>query len=560
LRQRILLQYKQHNEDIVIIAVDDPSYEYITEKFGAWPTPRSFWADMINETRKSNIRIIAFDLLFLKRFSNEVESDNRLINAVISNDNVLVAMDFDDFEPSVRRPPELPQTLKNTVINDNIIKNNPHLTFTNCRRIMDDLVNGASNIGIINVVRDDDGVIRTFPPMLMYRDDYYKNLSLLAGLRYLDVEKREFEVRNGDLILNRTHSIPLGRDGRAVLNWYGPENTFKYISAYKVYEAIVHNDRAFLDENFKGKVAYVGTTVRSLMDVKTTPTTRLMPGVEIHATFLNNLIDNDFIRQVSVKTDILIALLLCAIVGVGVFKFKSIWPSVILALIVFVGYFGIATLLMHFFNIWVGIVLPVGFALIIFLSCYIAKYFIVFRDYEHTYKLATTDALTEMYNHRYFQEQMLANTNSAKRYETPYSLILTDIDFFKKFNDTHGHQSGDAVLRQVGLAIKKSVRSTDFACRYGGEEMAVILPNTKKEEAIIVAKKIHATIESGKFELATGAKTNVTVSVGVASMPQDGDSPASLIEYADKCLYKAKQEGRNRVISEVDTKKDIGNL
>ena len=155
-----------------------------------------------------------------------------------------------------------------------------------------------------------------------------------------------------------------------------------------------------------------------------------------------------------------------------------------------------------------------------------------------------------MFNHRYFQEQMSANIQTAKRYESVFSLILIDIDFFKKFNDTYGHQSGDAVLRQVAQTIKRNIRSTDIPCRYGGEEMSVILTNTNKEDAIKTAVKICEAVRNKEFELATGDWTHVTISLGVASMPQDGETTESLIEYADKCLYVAKRNGRNQVVFE----------
>ena len=140
--------------------------------------------------------------------------------------------------------------------------------------------------------------------------------------------------------------------------------------------------------------------------------------------------------------------------------------------------------------------------------------------------------------------QQLAN---SKRYNTNFSLILIDIDFFKKFNDSFGHQSGDAVLRQVALKLKKNVRATDIVCRYGGEEMTIILPNTDKEEAIITAQKICQIIAEKPFKLANNQESKVTISLGVATYPQDGDNIDKIIEHADKCLYFAKENGRNQV-------------
>ncbi|GBF22952.1 two-component system, chemotaxis family, response regulator WspR [Candidatus Gastranaerophilus sp. (ex Termes propinquus)] len=550
-RQNILLPFKSHNENIVIIAVDDPSYEYITEKYGAWPAPRSLWADLIQGLEKSKPKLIVFDLLFVKRLTagGNTVSDERLVNAIVSNDNVLVAMNLDDTPPEVRTPPELPSGLKNTVKNGELIKNSDEFNLPNCRKIMDEILNGTTNVGLINVRRDRDGVIRKFPPMLVYGDSYYKHLAFLVALKYLDADKQEFEIKNNALVINKERSIPLTKSGDAILNWYGGEKTFNTVGLYKVNEAIIKNDREFLDENFKDKIVYIGTTVTSLGDIKTSPVERTHPGVELHATFVNNVLDNSFIKRVDTAFDIFAAFILCLLAGVGVLRSKSVFFTIVQFFAIVFGYILLSLLLMHFFHLWIGIVLPLTLILVMFVGCYIAKYFFVYRDYEHTYKLATTDGLTDMYNHRYFQEQMIILTNNAKRYQVPYSLILIDIDFFKKFNDTHGHQSGDAVLRQVALTIKKSIRTTDIACRYGGEEMAVILPNTDKEEATIAAKKIWQAVEQGKFELATGEMTNVTISVGVASMPQDGNSPTELIEYADKCLYKAKGQGRNQVVN-----------
>ena len=152
-----------------------------------------------------------------------------------------------------------------------------------------------------------------------------------------------------------------------------------------------------------------------------------------------------------------------------------------------------------------------------------------------------------MYNHRYFQEQLQNQVSHSKRYEVPLSLIIIDIDFFKKFNDTYGHQSGDAVLKQVASELKKNVRSTDIVCRYGGEEMSVILPNTKYEEAVSIANKLCTIIASKKCKLSGGRESNVTISLGVSSCGIDGDTPAQVIEAADKRLYNAKENGRNRV-------------
>ena len=135
----------------------------------------------------------------------------------------------------------------------------------------------------------------------------------------------------------------------------------------------------------------------------------------------------------------------------------------------------------------------------------------------------------------------------SKRYNSSFSLIIIDIDFFKRFNDTFGHQSGDAVLRQVAQTLKRNVRTTDIVCRYGGEEMSIILPNTPKEEAFSTAQKICDRVANKKFRLFNGKETNVTISLGVSTFPADGESAVDIIEAADKRLYNAKNNGRNQV-------------
>ena len=183
-----------------------------------------------------------------------------------------------------------------------------------------------------------------------------------------------------------------------------------------------------------------------------------------------------------------------------------------------------------------------------YINHYIIFYLIKSRDFEYQYKLATIDGLTELYNHRYFQESLKKQVEISKRYEQPFSLLILDIDFFKKVNDTYGHQAGDAVLKQVAQILKKNARNTDVICRYGGEEMGIILPNTIAQEALNLAKRINSAVEEYNFILDTNKSGKVTVSVGVATFPENADNAKDLIEFADKGLYYAKEHGRNQVV------------
>ena len=203
---------------------------------------------------------------------------------------------------------------------------------------------------------------------------------------------------------------------------------------------------------------------------------------------------------------------------------------------------------MDIYNIWIPVVMPVIAIILAFALSFLAKYIIKSKDFEYQYKLATVDGLTELYNHRYFQEALKNQIEISKRYGQPFSLIIIDIDFFKKFNDTYGHQAGDAVLKQVAQTLKKNSRTTDFVCRYGGEEMSIILPNTNAEDALFNAKRINKAIAEKEFQLNPTETGKVTISVGVATFPDNANDAQGLIEFADKGLYYAKEHGRNQVI------------
>ncbi|MBI3620715.1 MAG: diguanylate cyclase [Nitrospirae bacterium] len=167
--------------------------------------------------------------------------------------------------------------------------------------------------------------------------------------------------------------------------------------------------------------------------------------------------------------------------------------------------------------------------------------------YEQSQELAVTDGLTGLFNHREFQRRLNDEMERNQRYGHPFSLLLVDIDHFKLVNDHHGHLAGDAVLRALAGSIQDSIRMIDIAARYGGEEIAVILPETPLEGARVVADRLRASIASLRLTVPSGQAVSCTVSVGVAVVPEDADRRERLIDAADKALYLAKWTGRNCV-------------
>ncbi|MCF8052518.1 MAG: diguanylate cyclase [Desulfobacterales bacterium] len=161
-------------------------------------------------------------------------------------------------------------------------------------------------------------------------------------------------------------------------------------------------------------------------------------------------------------------------------------------------------------------------------------------------ELAITDDLTKLYNSRHFYQQLELEADRANRYENPLALLLLDIDFFKQYNDSHGHLEGDRVLVRLGEVIRSLLRKMDSAYRYGGEEFTVILPETNAREALNVAQRIRRAVEQEKFVTAEGEKSQVTISIGVTEYQRNEDVK-SFINRSDKAMYRSKIEGRNKV-------------
>ncbi len=166
-------------------------------------------------------------------------------------------------------------------------------------------------------------------------------------------------------------------------------------------------------------------------------------------------------------------------------------------------------------------------------------------------QLAVTDGLTGLYNYRYFQEQLSHELSRAIRHNLFLSILMMDIDYFKVYNDTHGHPAGDEVLKRIAHLIRENLRSIDIPARYGGEEFAVILPDTDHKSALVVAEKIRSLVEAEPIPLEEKQPNGrLTISIGVATYPEDTKEGKQLIEIADRRLYKAKERGRNLVVSE----------
>ncbi|MGQ9738169.1 MAG: GGDEF domain-containing protein [Armatimonadota bacterium] len=171
------------------------------------------------------------------------------------------------------------------------------------------------------------------------------------------------------------------------------------------------------------------------------------------------------------------------------------------------------------------------------------------RLYRQTADQAVRDGLTGLLNHRRLQERMKEELSRSLRYQHPMTLLMIDVDYFKRYNDTYGHQQGDEVLRILAQILRQHVRHSDIVGRYGGEEFAVVLPETNKDSAVMLAQRLCEIVASTPFPgHRDGLPVRCTISVGVASYPEDGLTVSELIAAADSALYRAKRFGKNRVV------------
>jgi two-component system cell cycle response regulator len=165
-------------------------------------------------------------------------------------------------------------------------------------------------------------------------------------------------------------------------------------------------------------------------------------------------------------------------------------------------------------------------------------------------ELAVMDSLTGLHNRRYMETHLRTLVAEAANSGRPLSVLVADIDYFKRINDTYGHDVGDAVLREFASRFRRNTRSIDLACRLGGEEFVIIMPDTDITRASQVGERLRACVAEDSFQISAVKTIRVTASVGLATLERWDDTPETIIKRADNALYSAKREGRNRVVTE----------
>ncbi len=374
-------------------------------------------------------------------------------------------------------------------------------------------------------------------------------------------KKLETAIQQEKATLDKAKKLLVQLD--QILNGIYAPKPYKTMPAWEVIRTMkkeeaglpLNEEDVALKKMLQDKIIFVGATSVAAYDIKNTSIHSTMPGVILQANLFDNIYQNDgkFMKRLDPNSNLLLTVLICVLSACLTFKMRSALAGMLTAANIAVIYVLAAITMYQQLHLWVNVAMPLVALIITTTITFMIKYILRNKDYEETYTLATTDSMTGLYNHRYFQDHMRRSIEQAARFKHKFSLVLIDIDFFKKFNDTYGHQAGDEVLRHVAQKLQKSVRTVDVVARYGGEEMAIILDRATEEEALIVAQKIVKAVAEEAYPIAEGVAKHVTISCGVSTYPTHGETPNVLIEFSDAGLYRAKENGRNQVGAQYET-------
>lgn len=556
---------KVGTEEIIIIEIDEKSLDH----FGPWPWSRDLIALLISTLNEYSPKMICLDVFFSEKFPL---TDFFVIQAMKERKNVCLPLIFED-PPHPASPKEmalLKETKDNVDINEfysKLVKDqNPKIGNIVSNQLIDphlEIYNECYIPGHGHAIPDMDGIIRRIPSFI-----HHKNYSIPQFALHALAELLKCSVSNAKVLKNnilwipdktdlpnakKGIHIPINKRGEIPVNWLGKwGESFKHYSVRDILvsrEMIKKGEKPLLplDNILRGKICLSGLTALGLIDIKPMPLDKNYPMLGVHANLMNSIIQNDYLKEISLFKKKCCAVLYPLLVLLVFYYFREklhfilffisigLWP--------FIGYFSFIYL-----KIFIPVVIPMLSVLSTFLVT-LGGHFL-YQRYEASKLMiqAITDELTQMYTHRYFKFKM-QELFMTKYYLThPFSLLLLDIDNFKHINDTYGHENGNVVLKGVADILKKQGDSSEVInCRYGGEEFCILLLNHNKNEACKYAEKLLKNIRDNIFSLSQ-RKVHVTVSIGLASLPGViCDGPDQFLQAVDSSMYYAKKNGKDQV-------------
>jgi diguanylate cyclase (GGDEF)-like protein len=490
-------------DKIVVISVDDESFKLLNKK---WPWRRLMFAYLVDKLAADKPKVISLDFSFIGK--SDIEDDDRIISeAFFDAGNVLSASYF-AHDGQYMKP-------------------------------LEKIAASSLGYGFINKPRDADFYVRRARSVLFSKEDkaidYSLVLKTFAVFKNIPLEDIKYDGKN---IVIKDALIPVDKEGSYPVDFRLRFNEFKVIPFWQIIKV------DFPPGTFKDKIVLVGPTNEILHDVHNTPL-GLMPGAIINANELLMLVNNNFVKYLPKWLEFL---LLCIfVVSIAILTYRAIKPRILFKVIGAVVVFWEFGLFLYSYNIRLDYFAPVALIVASYLGISIYKYFHLIVQNIALKTEAITDELTGLYAYRYFILRLHSELERSKRYNVSLSLVMMDIDHFKKINDTYGHETGNIILKQVSEILKENTRKADIVFRYGGEELCILLTHTPKEGAFSYSEKIRKFIE--EYPFAGNKAIKVTLSFGIAAYPEDNVySGKEIINAADIALYHAKETGRNRVV------------
>ncbi|MFC1709161.1 diguanylate cyclase [Candidatus Omnitrophota bacterium] len=510
------LNYSTHLDDIVVIIIDEDTINNLKRKL---PLPRYFYADLLERIFEVKPKLVVFDIVFSGE-SEDREDDILLAKAIEGRTNILFPYANDD----TGRP--LPT--------DSFF--------------LKDLPSG----GYINKPIDADSTIRRIRPFALTENNAIRDCSTEFRIldRYYDYSLDSVVLDKKRVSLNNLKTkkedrftkfnFSLRRDNTIWIKYQADKADLNTIPMWRV--LLDDFDTSVFDD----KVVIVGVTAKILHDIHKSPY-GFMAGVEIMANVATMCLDGKFLEESPWWLNWFLIFILCMFTVLACYHlpmFKGLLFCLSLSTITAVLAFG-SFLNNYYLNPFkLVFIVVLGYIVINFY-----KYTSVVMENLNLRKISTTDELTGLHTFRFFRVVINHEFQKSLRYKIPASLLMIDIDNFKKINDKYGHQNGNVVLNKIGKILLNNARKSDFPVRYGGEELAILLPHTNIQGAYKCAETIRKIIEKEDFFMTKEGPKKVTVSIGVSSFPEmDIAYVEDMIKLADTALYKAKHEGKNRVI------------
>lgn len=506
---------------IAIVEIAEDSIEQI----GRWPWSRQWHTELIDALSHYGAAIIDMDIIFSEK-SDEYE-DQTLSLAIKQAANVYLPFVFENIGDEPRLIEPLPVFAEN--------------------------VKGE---GYINILPDEDGILRRIELVKEFQGRRYYHIGFKIACDYLGVKQEDIHLYPAKFIELKntkigTIRIPIDEKNRMLLNWPGRWGVtfrhFSYIDTIVSYQQIKEGLRPRINLNeFKDKICLVGLTAIGLTDIKPIPLEPLYPALGVHAVIIDNIVRKNFVSVVGRFYMNIIIVLFSLIVAFIFLILRKPVKITIATLALGLGYGLIAVFLFNLKSLWLNMVYPLSSVVFAYAGVMLYSYAVTAIERAKFLTLATVDGLTGLFVIRHFKLLLEARMREAARYNQKLSIIMTDIDHFKTFNDTFGHQIGDLVLKEVARICKAAMRELDVPGRYGGEEFIFMLPNTDIEGSKIFAERLRKAVELHIFKDNKSRTHHVTISLGVAEFLKD-DTIDVLIKKTDTALYLAKTKGRNRV-------------